>query len=244
MLAFRASDWSTINGLRERIMARQNTTVMEGAQHFTEEFAQTFSSLVLARVFLIVPWSAVPTADRDFGRPPLRSDKRLEPKTRVLSLLGTAGVDPRWRDRSLSQGHLVVPLLDRTHVEEIPMIAKLLADLEVDFAALDDGRPIATRRMLGGRNGTFFVPDAQTAADDRGRFVIPSRDFVTERGIRTVFGMAGAYANGTLAVAIVFTNEIIARETVDRFPSLISNFKMATAALLESGAIYAPPSRA
>ena len=51
--------------------------------------------------------------------------------------------------------------------------------------------------------------------------------------IRTVFGMGGAYLNGILAVVILFSSESLPRANVDRFPSLISNFKMATASLVE-----------
>jgi hypothetical protein len=45
--------------------------------------------------------------------------------------------------------------------------------------------------------------------------------------------MGGAYLNGVLAVAFLFSSEALPRENVDRFPSLISNFKMATSALVE-----------
>ena len=40
-------------------------------------------------------------------------------------------------------------------------------------------------------------------------------------------------------VAVIFTDELIDELIVDRFPSLISNLKMATADLLAKGAIYA-----
>jgi hypothetical protein len=58
--------------------------------------------------------------------------------------------------------------------------------------------------MLGGRNGTFYVQDARTAVDSLGRHVIAARDFAQEFAIRTVFGMGGAYVDGTMAVAIFF----------------------------------------
>jgi hypothetical protein len=153
--------------------------------------------------------------------------------------LGTAGVEPAWCDRRLSTGHRAIPLLNRTFVQNAPMIAKLLADLEVDLAGLDNGSPIVTRRMLGGLNNMFFVPDAQAPERD-GRHVIAARDFVRVRGIRTVFGMGGAYVDGTLVVAIAFTTELVDRAAVDRFPSLIGNFKMATTSLLAADRIYEP----
>lgn len=118
------------------------------------------------------------------------------------------------------------------------MIAKLLADIDVDLAALDDGRPIATRRLLGGKNGMFYVPDAPTAMDSRGRNIIPDRNFVTKYDIHTVFGMGGAYLDGTLVISIIFATEKLDRLLVDRFPSLIANFKMATAKLIDQRRIF------
>lgn len=62
------------------------------------------------------------------------------------------------------------------------MIERLLGDFEIDLGELSKGTAIATRRMLGGTNRTFYV--------------------------------------------------------VDRCPSLISNFKMATAKLVAYGKLY------
>lgn len=118
------------------------------------------------------------------------------------------------------------------------MVARVLGDLQVDLAGLADGKAIATRRMLGGINVKFVIDDAQTAKDAKDRWVIPSREFVNRYGVRTVFGMGGAYVDGTLAVAIFFTNESVSSLIIDRFPSLISNFKMTTAPLLASGRVY------
>ena len=92
--------------------------------------------------------------------------------------------------------------------------------------------------MLGGSNGTFYVPDAVSAVDDAGRHIIPGREFVRRHGVRSVFGMGGSYLDGTLAVAIIFTRELLDRVVVGRFPSFISTFKTATAELQAAGAIF------
>ena len=70
--------------------------------------------------------------------------------------------------------------------------------------------------------------NAQTTVDKEGRFVIAARDFVVKHGIQTVFGMAGSYLSGELAIAIVFTRELMNEQDVDRYTSLISTFKMET----------------
>ena len=44
--------------------------------------------------------------------------------------------------------------------------------------------------MLGGLNAKFFVPDAGTTRNGRGDYVIPARDFLSQKhSVRTVFGM-------------------------------------------------------
>ena len=231
---FRSATWNDIGVLRERIMTFRAPSVEECAQHLARLFAETFSSVVLARLFAVLPFARLPAADRAFATRFAAGHPGLGPHTPVLSLLGSFGRLPNWCQRTSSENHLAIPLIDVEFVQGAPMLARLLADLEVNLAGLADGRPIVTRTMLGGRNKTFYVSDAQTATDETGRHIIPSAEFVATHRVRTVFGMGGAYEDGTLATAILFTDELIERLTVDRYPSFISNFKMSTAHLVPS----------
>jgi hypothetical protein len=230
--------WTEIEVMRGEIVSAKHTHLVDAAQGFVDAFCARCPSVVLARMFLVLPFDALPEPDRDFARRFVNADARLKPSTRVLSLLGSAGHEAAYTGRLNSKGHLAIPLLDRQFVQDIPMITKLLADLEVDLQALDDGRPIATRRMLGGLNATFYVSEARIARDDQGRAIIPARDFVDAHRVATVFGMGGAYLDGTLAVSILFSQEALDRLVVDRFASFISSFKMATSSLLQRRAIY------
>jgi hypothetical protein len=220
-------------------MGRTAKSVEGAAQGFVEDLVETFPTLVLARLFLVVPFREIPAVEQATASQVAAGHPALTAKTRVLSLLGTAGAETAWRDRSRSAGHRAIPLLDRKFVQGAPMIAKLLADLEVDLSSLDEGGPIVTRAMLGGLNKAFFVPDAREMRDGKQRHVIAAQDFVTKYGVRSVFGMGGAYVNGALAIAIAFASESLDEATVSRFPSLIGNFKMATAPLCQAGRIYA-----
>ena len=232
------TEWSEIERLREIAGATHASTVESAAQGFATAFFDAFSSVALARLFIVLPFTELPPRERAFATRLAGGDSRLRPTTPVLALLGTRGREPAWNSRSLSSEHLSIPLVDRTFVEGAPMIAKLLADIDVDLAALDDGRPIATRRLLGGKNGMFYVADAATAVDRRDRYVIPDQAFVAKYDIHTVFGMGGAYVDGTLVVGILFTTEKLERFLADRFPSLIGNFKIATTKLIEQRRIF------
>jgi hypothetical protein len=237
----RSATWDDVNAVRDRLMARAAASVEQAAQGFVEDFVQTFPSVVLARLFLVVPFDQVPVPEQEQALRLAAGHPGLTAATQTLSLLGTAGTEPAWCVRARSAEHLCIPLLNRSFVQSAPMVAKLLADLEVNLASLDDGGPLVTRAMLGGINKTFFVPDARDTYDGEKRPIIAARDFVERYAVRSVFGMGGAYVNGTLAVAIVFTSELLDAATVGRFPSLIGNFKMATADHCQARRIYGAP---
>lgn len=237
-MQFRDASWADIDGLRQRIASFPPTSVETIASGFVAALKDTFESVVLARLFVVLPFADLPAAEREFAIKLVGGDDRLTAKTPCLALLGTCGREAAWNDRTQSRGHRVIPLIDRAFVSGAPMLAKLLADLEIDLRPLDAGQPIDVRRMLGSQNGMFYVPDAKTATDGA-RLIIADRDFVSRYDVHTVFGMGGAYNDDVLAIAIVFTTESIERLVADRYPSLISNFKMATASLVSRGEVFA-----
>jgi hypothetical protein len=240
MTALSDVTWPQVESLREAVGPKDAPSVEAAAETFVKAFSVAFSDVALARLFIVLPVARVPAREADFAARFAGDDPRFGPTTRVLTLLGTGGREAAWNERRLSRGHLCIPLIDRAFIEAAPMIAKLLADIDVDLGGFDDGRPIATRKLIGGKNGMFYVPDATTAMDAQGRYVIADRTFVERYAIRTVFGMGGAYVDGTLVTSLIFSTEKIPQLIVDRFPSLISNFKMATAKLVEERRIFEP----
>jgi hypothetical protein len=232
------ADWTQINELRKNIEARPSTSVEDAAQNFATVFVEAFASIVLARVFIVLPFGDAPARDQEFAMKLVGNDPRVNAKTPTLSLLGTRGREEDWNHRERSAGHLAIPLL-KSLVANTPMIAKLLADLELDHAELDDGFASTTQKMLGSNNGKFFVQNAPTAVDSRNRFVIPGRDFVKKNHIRTVFGMGGSYYDGMLAIVIFFTNEDLEKLVADRYASFISTFKTVTTRVQQKRLIYA-----
>lgn len=230
----RTATWPEIEVLRDWITTAPGPTLELAARRFASGFADTFPSVVLVRVFLVVPFGALPAAERAL----IAGDPRLTDQTPVLALLATRGREPAWNDRTRSAGHRAIPLLDAATVHGAPMIARLLADLEVDVGRLWNEGAIATRVMAGGQNAMFFVADAQTARDELGRPIIQPA-FATSAHVGSVFGMGGTYIDGTLVIAIVFTTEPMTRQHADRFGSFISSFKIATMSVQEAGTIWA-----
>jgi hypothetical protein len=227
-----------IEALRSGLSERASTSVRLEAQHFVTDIVNAFPSVVLARTFLVLPVNRLPSREQAVASSAARGKHALRSSTRVLSLVGTFGREPSWCDRSRSALHLAIPLVDRAAVASMPMVSRLFTDLKVNWEALDASQTIATQRMLEGADGKFRIDDARTAVDAGGRLVIPARDFVNTYGVRTVFGMGGAYYDGTVFVVVIFTQEHVDAVRCDRFSDLSSSFKVATSTLLARDRIY------
>ncbi|CAN5268174.1 hypothetical protein BH09MYX1_BH09MYX1_53730 [soil metagenome] len=237
MTTLAAATWGEIEGVR-KTFAEQCSSVQVGAQLFADSLRRDFPSIVLGRVFLVLPFAKLSAADQAIARRESANDPRVIDSTSILTLLGTSGVEAAWCSRTTSAGHRVIPLIDETQVRRAPMITALLSHFDVDLKRLGTTGGIAPKAMLGGLNGKFFVPDAITAKDDAGRHVIPSREFVERYKVRSVFGMGGSYVDRTLVAAVFFTSELLTELEVSKFPSLISAVKMATADAYAHTAIY------
>jgi hypothetical protein len=204
------------------------------AQRFAERARRELGEqLPLVRIYAALPSESLPARERAFAIAAARGGGvLLTPQTPVLSLLGTAGDKPEWNERLRSERHLAIPLLNADFVDAIPMVARLLGEIGVDLRGLDrepkTGNAPLARPLIGGFNGVFYVPDARTERDSKGRLVIPDQQFVAAHSIRTVFGMGGSYLGEAWVTAILFTREALARSTAERFAVLISSFKMST----------------
>jgi len=218
------------------------TSLQSAAQRFCEQFYAAFSEFaVLVRVFATVPLEGLKLDDAEYVRTFAREAGRLEllgPETAILTLLGTYGIEPAWRARTTSRGHRAIPLLSDEFVGEIPMIARLLAEL--GFPKLHSGSAAwQFVRRVGGDAGLFFVGDAPTTTDERGRRIIPSAEFVDRYGVRTVFGAGGAYEAAPIFLsAIVFCRRTLMRSDAEAFVPLVGQFKSHTTALVLRQAIF------
>ena len=139
--------------------------------------------------------------------------------TRCLTLLGTAGLEPEWNDRTASLRHQAIPLASTDAVERSPMIVGLIEQLGLDVASIVD--PDEDPLVLHHRDyDVFFVPDAL------GSPFVPAQDeFVVPYAIRSVVGCGGVLPSGDLFVLILFTKLHLSSETADLFRTLALSVK-------------------
>src|SRR5436190_24241259 len=99
--------------MRAQIAAGRPESVQAAAEQITALFATRFSTVVLARMFLVLPLGRLPPGDAAFAHAIAGDPPRLTAQTPVLTLLGTQGREAEWNDRTRSAGHRAIPLLDR-----------------------------------------------------------------------------------------------------------------------------------
>ena len=140
--------------------------------------------------------------------------------TRCLTLLGTAGIEHEWNDRSQSLGHQAIPLATTDAIERSPMIVGLVEQLGLDLDAIVDP-DLADPMTLHHRDyDVFFVPNALHSP------LVPAQDgFVVPYGIRSVVGCGGVLPSGDLFTLILFTRLLLEPETADLFRTLALSVK-------------------
>lgn len=213
----------------------------EAAQALAAALHNRFrESVVLARVFVTVPFDELPTTIKRAVRQLAASasaGSELKATTPVLSLIGTHGQEAEWNDRRKSKGHVGIPLISSSFVDSIPMISRLLKELgiPVDWVDSHGAGVIST---IGSAAGLFFVDKAATATDHQGRKIIAAQDFVSRHHVGSVFGAGGAYSRGDIIVIIVFCRDEFSRSVAERFLALVSLFISKTTSLTGGKRIF------
>ena len=217
----------------------------EAAQGIVETLYNEFQdSIVLTRCFITMPYHALPATQQQFVDTLAEArgiTTEIQDETPALALLGTRGVQPNWNDRRQSNDHVAIPLASATFVDSIPMIARLLKELEVKLEWLSnvESAGFSEKELGGGWIGVFYVREATTARDQEGRLIIPAEDFVAENQIKTVFGLGGIYPSGNLFTLIFFTRDILEKSQLADFTPLVPLISANTLHLLRTGRIFA-----
>lgn len=136
------------------------------------------------------------------------------PETRCLRMCATVGSEPAWNDIRQSVSHRVIPLPGEEAVEQLPMIAELLQQLEFDVGGLvhSDARLM----VRGAQTSVFHVEEALGS-----RYIHAQDEFVRRFGIRSVVGFGDVLPDCNIFAVILFSRAKIPSEVADLF-SLLS----------------------
>ncbi len=235
---------STVNELwaEVQLYVEQSEFLEEAAQELATALHKWFEeSVVIARVFLTIPFGGLPPANKEFVQKLADSAgtaSELRAITPVLSLIGTHGQEEDWCDRRKSKGHVGIPLISLDFVDAVPMVSRLLKDLGIPLEWVDSHDAEIIIETIGQTAGLFFVQNAAEATDHQGRKIITSQEFVSAYDVKSVFGVGGAYDWGEVIVIIVFCRDAFSRATAERFLALTNLFTSKTSSLVVARKIF------
>lgn len=222
------------------------SSVEEAAQRGCSMIYDQFrESVVLSRLYVIVPLSQLPAASQKFARSVAASWGKpalLLDETRVLALCGTRGDGSSWNSRHSSRNHVAIPLISSAVDEQVPMVSRMIKELGFPKEWVTGSSRSFSADTFGSLGGFFYVQDAETALDDAGRRIIPAQDFVASHGVKTVFGTAGIYVRSRAIVTLIaFCREPLERAMLRQmFMPLGNVFTNATAELLRKELLFTP----
>jgi hypothetical protein len=182
---------------------------------------------VLARFYFTTKYSSLDEDLRAFGSR-LMEGNELQPDTRCLTLLATAGEKPEWNSRKESEGHKTIPLPSEQAFQALPMVSQLITQLGIDVGTVL--KPDLSL-VLEMEQKTYNVFHVQKAAGSP--FIPAQENFVIPYKVRSVLGFGGLLPSGDIYVVLLFTRVTISRDTADMFRNATMNLKVALLAFLD-----------
>lgn len=223
---------------------RDEALMVSSLQQYAQRICQSLHGIfldeagrpqtALVRVYATTELGSLPATEREYVT--MRDATLLADSTTCLALLGTAGVLPEWNDRMRSLDHRVLPLLDAGHVGSMPMIAALLQQLGIDVSALAAGEPEVMLKSGDGTCRIFYVDDA------RGSPFVPSQNFVSEHGVRSVIGFGGALPTGEVYAVVMFCTIPVPIASAVLFETVALSISLASLDMLDRPVFEGSPS--
>ena len=174
--------------------------------------------LALVRMYKTHRYGDLPSELREHAA--RASTQRMDPGTRCLVLLASAGVEDAWNDPRRSRGHRVIPLASPEGVARWPMILALIRQLGHDVATLTGPAP---KILVDGDQrsvNVFHVEDAAQSDD------VPEKDFVRRYGISSLLGFGGVVPPGEFFATILFSRTPITRAVAELFAPIALSIKL------------------
>jgi len=174
----------------------------------------------LVRFFKTHAYGALTPELREFADG-LSGGSSMDPETKCLTLLASAGEEPAWNSRHQSGGHRAIPLLSEEAVLRAPMIARLIQTLGLPVSEVLNPEPSLMRERAGQSFNVFFVRNAHGSP-----FIPAQEGFVIPFGIKSVIGLGGLLPSGSLFAMILFLRLELSEETADLFKPLPLSMKL------------------
>ena len=167
---------------------------------------------VLVRFYATAPLRQLPDAEQAVAAQLVQGT--LPADTTCIALLGTAGNQPSWNDRTASRSSRVMPLTDTIQLTALPVMTALMDQLGIDPSVVLNQRNNFELPVVGERYGIFHVADNTVDATH------PAHGFYRKHRIASMIGFGGALPSGGLFGVMVFSRTAVTHESAQMFETL------------------------
>ena len=147
-------------------------------------FDELKESIILTRLFATIPYANLPKRNKEFVMDLASSggiSDKIKDDTLILSLLASRGVKPEWNDPCNSIGHVGIPLASSDFIDKIPMMSRLLNQLGAGIDWIEEKDTKLVAQVFKSISGVFYVENAETEVDNKGRKIIVAENFVRDK---------------------------------------------------------------
>ncbi|GJQ49902.1 histidine kinase [Candidatus Kuenenia stuttgartiensis] len=189
----------------------------ESVQEATKLFYNSFvtgngsSSFALVHVFKSCFYQELPDDVQSYIQNKVTT-KSIVSQSRYLTLLGTCGDLDAWCDRKKSGNHIAFPMDEPQLSHKYPMIAALLTQIG-EYPLCEVNAGIDFLKNDQHKNyGLYCIEDAGDMMS------IPDQtNFVNTHSIKSVVGFGGKFSSGNVYAIIIFSKELIRKNTAKSF---------------------------
>ncbi|MCR4292258.1 MAG: PAS domain S-box protein [Candidatus Kuenenia sp.] len=195
------------------VHASMEESVLEATKLFYHSFVtgNGSSSFALVRIFKSCSYQELPDDVQSYIKNKATAES-IASQSRYLTLLGTWGDLEAWCDRKKSGNHIAFPMDDPQLSHKYPMIAALLTQIgEHPFCEVNAGVDFLKNDQHK-NYGLYYIEDAGDVTS-----IQDQTNFVNTHSIKSVLGFGGKFTSGNVYAIIIFSKELIRKNTAKSF---------------------------
>jgi hypothetical protein len=210
-----------------RQFGRDTASMQESSQKIVDYIYEHFydseseqNSCALVRLFKTHPYGELEDLLQASARS-LMKDTVPVAKMKCWTLLAAAGKEPQSNSTQTAK-NIAIPLVNQELVAQMPPISELIQQLGLDIPTVLGIAPEKMLKLEPEVLNIFHIPKAQQS-----QFIGEQDSLIIPYEVKSVLGIGGLLASGSLFVVLIFFKVEISQHTAEMFRSLALAIKTA-----------------
>jgi hypothetical protein len=203
-----------------RHLGKKATNMQDSSQKIVDYIHEHFhdseteqNSCALVRLFKTHPYGELTDSLQASARS-LMTPTIPVADMKCWTLLAAAGKEPH-SNYSLIAKNIVIPLVNQELVAEMPAMAELISQLNLDIPTVLGMAPEKILESEYKLLNTFYIPNAKDSP-----FIAEQDSLIIPYGVKSVLGIGGLLPSGSLFVVMIFLKVEISKNSTEMLKNL------------------------